>query len=459
MTLLQTVIELTGEWHSAFAQARTALRAQRHAVCTLCTLGRRTISRCIMSAQEQWRDWSSDYLLYSRSTWEAAQLFTPACRYTAAHSYPRHIAVAFDDTRLKKTGRNIPGAHWQRDPLSPPFHVNLVFGLRRLQAAALVPLHRFAGVAARGIPVAFDDAPVVKKPGKRATPEAWTAYHAQRRTVNLPLQLIAQVRRLRAAYNQLGAWDKLLVAVVDGSFCNRAVFRAVLERVVILARCRKDARLCRPAAPGSRRVYDKTTFTPDEVRRDESIPTHTGSFFYGGAWRTLRYKVVAPVLWRTGSGPRQLRVIVMLPVPYRQTHTGKLLYREPAYLLTTDLETPVELLIQMYCDRWEIEVNHRDEKDVLGVGQAQVRTPPSVERQPALVVAAYSVLLIAALMVHGPERTAAYEALPRWRRRARRASCLDMVTLLRKECVEHPDVLRTIGLHLDSDALMRAAAA
>jgi hypothetical protein len=237
------------------------------------------------------------------------------------------------------------------------------------------------------------------------------------------------------------------------------VFRAVLERVVILARCRKDARLCRPAAPGSRRVYDKTTFTPDEVRRDESIPTHAGSFFYGGAWRTLRYKVVAPVLWRTGSGPRPLRVIVMLPVPYRQTHTGKLLYREPAYLLTTDLETPVELLIQMYCDRWEIEVNHRDEKDVLGVGQAQVRTPPSVERQPALVVAAYSVLLIAALMVHGPERTAAYEALPRWRRRARRASCLDMVTLLRKECVEQPDVLRTIGLHLDSDALMRAAAA
>jgi len=212
------------------AQARTALRAQRHAVCTLCTLGRRTISRCIMSAQEQWRDWSSDYLLYSRSRWEPAQLFAPAWRYTAAHSYPRHIAVACDDTRLKKTGRTIPGAHWQRDPRSPPFHVNLVFGLRRLQAAALVPLHRIAGVAARGIPVAFDDAPLVKKPGKRATSEAWAVYHTQRHVENLPLQLIAQVQRLRAAYDQLGAWSKLLVAVVDGSFCNRAVFHAMLER-------------------------------------------------------------------------------------------------------------------------------------------------------------------------------------------------------------------------------------
>jgi len=29
-------------------------------------------------------------------------------------------------------------------------------------------------------------------------------------------------------------------------------------------------------------------------------------------------------------------------------------------------------LIQYYFDRWQIEVNHRDEKSLLGVGQAQV---------------------------------------------------------------------------------------
>ena len=147
-----------------------------------------------------------------------------------------------------------------------------------------------------------------------------------------------------------------------------------------------------------------------------------------------------------------VRLIVILPVPYRQTRMGKLLYREPAYLLTTDFDTQVELLIQMYLDRWEIKVNHRDEKEILGVKQAQVRTPTSVERQPALVVAAYSVLLIAALMVHGPERTAAYDALPCWRRGARRASCLDMVTLLYNECVDNPKLLSTTGLHQDSEA-------
>lgn len=459
MSVVAMFVHLTAEWREAFAQARTARRAQRHALGGLCTLGRRTLSRCLASTRQHLRDWSSDYVLYARSRWDAARLFRPAQRYSAEHSYPDHLAVAFDDTRLKKTGRKIPGAHYHRDPLSPPFHVNLLFGLRRLQASALVPLHRLTGAAARGIPVAYDDAPVVKKPGKRARPDAWEAWRAQRQTVNLPAQFLAQVQRLRAAYDALGAWHKLVVAVVDGSFCNRAVFRAVLERVAVLARCRKDARLCRPAAPGSRRRYDAATFTPEDVRTHPAMPVKTATVYYGGAWRQLRYKDVVPLYWRNGAGTRPLRLMVIMGVPYRCTRHGKTHYREPAYLLTTDLTTPAELLIQMYVDRWEIEVNHRDEKENLGVGQAQVRAPQSVARQPTLAVAAYSVMLVAVLLVHGPHRTEAYEPLPRWRHHARRPSCLDTVTLLRKECTEHPDLLRELGIELDSETLVRAAAA
>lgn len=35
--------------------------------------------------------------------------------------------LAIDDTRLRKTGRSISQAFYQRDPLSPPFHVNQDF--------------------------------------------------------------------------------------------------------------------------------------------------------------------------------------------------------------------------------------------------------------------------------------------------------------------------------------------
>ena len=61
--------------------------------------------------------------------------------------------------------------------------------------------------------------------------------------------------------------------------------------------------------------------------------------------------------------------------------------------------------MQAYFDRWEIEVNHRDEKSILGVGQAQVWSKWSVARLPALRVASYSLLLLSALQAYGPHRT------------------------------------------------------
>ena len=57
-------------------------------------------------------------------------------------------------SRLHKTGRCIKQALFQRDPLSPPFHVNLMLGLRFQQASLLVPTHkRLASADARALPV------------------------------------------------------------------------------------------------------------------------------------------------------------------------------------------------------------------------------------------------------------------------------------------------------------------
>jgi hypothetical protein len=94
--------------------------------------------------------------------------------------------------------------------------------------------------------------------------------------------------------------------------------------------------------------------------------------------------------------------------------------------------SPKELL-QAYFDRWQIEINHRDEKSILGVGHAQVWADLSVPRVPALMVATYSLMLLSALETYGPTRTTAYEPLPKWRSAARRPSCQDLVTLLRKQ--------------------------
>ena len=154
-----------------------------------------------------------------------------------------------------------------------------------------------------------------------------------------------------------------------------------------------------------------------------------------------------------------MRLLVVAPTPYRKGKSRKLYYRQPAFLPTTDQKSSAKQLLQIYFDRWQIEVNHRDEKDTLGVGQAQMRNVKAVPKQPVLGVAAYSALLLASLIAFGAERGAAYEALPKWRRKAYRPSCLDPITLLRKEMAEHPELPRDLEVKVTEKQLVRAAAA
>jgi hypothetical protein len=56
----------------------------------------------------------------------------------------------------------------------------------------------------------------------------------------------------------------------------------------------------------------------------------------------------------------------------------------------------IEKLLQASLWRWEIEVNFRDEKSLLGAGKAQVRNERSVTNIPGFIAATYSYLLIAA---------------------------------------------------------------
>ena len=162
--------------------------------------------------------------------------------------------------------------------------------------------------------------------------------------------------------------------------------------------------------------------------------------------------------WQRGAKQRPLRLIVIAPTPYRKSKSKKLYYRYPAYLFTSDLHSSLKQLLQIYFDRWQIEVNHREQKDTLGVGQAQLWNATAVPKQPVLAVAAYSALLLASLKVFGAERGAAYAQLPKWRRSARRPSCLDLITLLRKEMAQQPALLTPFGFQITDSALVQAAA-
>jgi hypothetical protein len=369
------------------------------------------------------------------------------------------VGVALDDTRLRKTGRCIPQAFYQRDPLSPPFHLNLVLGLRFLQASLLVPLHRTTAVGARALPIRFQEVSRVKRPAKKATEEMKKQYQEALKKQNLSVSFVEVGQQLRKDLDGAGGADKILVLAGDGSFCNRTCFGGIPERSVLLVRARKDAKLCFHAAEGSRRFYGIDKFTPEQVRKDEGRAWKTTKIFYGGKRRKVRYKEVPEVYWQRGAGQRALRLIVVAPTPYRKSQSKRLYYRDPGYVLTSDLRSSAKQFLQIYFDRWQIEVNHREEKDTLGIGQAQLWNVTSVPKQPVLAVAAYSALLLASLLAFGAERGKHYAELPKWRRNARRPSCLDLITLLRKEMAQQPEQLASLRLNPTDSNLVQAAAA
>lgn len=422
----------------AFARQRSHIRAMELSVGTLCALGRRTLSRSICAVGRQGQDWSADYKVFSRSPWDPNRLFTPVLKAYQERYPEAPICLAFDDTKLPKSGRRIHSAFWQRDPLSPPFHVNLIYGLRFLHVSLIFPHYQEGDFAARGIPVRFVECPALKKPGKRASQEQISAYREGVKTHNLSRQGLEVIKGVRAELDTLGEHKRRMLLALDGSLCNRTIFRAPLDRVDLVARCRKDARLCFPAPPGGRRTYGAERFSPEAIRQDPSIPWHSAVVHFGGAWRGIRYKVMSHLLWQRGAGTRPLRLLVVAPQPYKLSLHSRTNYRQPAYLLSTDLHSPNQLLLQCYFDRLQIEVNHREEKDILGVGQAQLWSPKSIPRHPAFAVASYSLLLLAALKQFGPGRTQEFVALPKWRKNAKRPSALDLITLLRKEINETP---------------------
>ena len=373
------------------------------------------------------------------------------------------LVVALDDTPCRKTGQRIRAAKMLRDPLSPPYHLNLCRALRFLQATVLLWPGESAG-AARVVPVAFDLAPPVAKPQPPRRPRkdasrpewaayarAWRAHRRARRSFRQRQQaegLSAQGARLlnslRRRCQAVAAWkERLLWAVVDASFCNRTVFALLDPRIALIGRTRKDLRLYQPPPAASRRgrgrkvSYGPVLPTPEALREDASHPWQSCLIFAAGQRHTLNYKTLAPVLWRSGAGTRPLRLIVIRPLRYR-AH-GHTLYRQPAYLLVSDPSLPVAQVLQAYFYRWEIEVDQKDEKDLLGVGQAQVWSEVAVPRQPAFHVAAFAALLVAAVQAFGLNNPAPAGRLPLWRRRQppRRLSVAHLLAHLRQEIEEY----------------------
>jgi DDE superfamily endonuclease len=439
LDLLTAFETLLACWRSVFPQERTFQRAYRLTFGLIACLRQHLTSAAICTTGRQFLDWTADYRVFSRSPWEPSLLFDAvidgALPFLAPDPMP--IVVALDDTICRKTGRRIPGIGTWRDPQSPKFRINLMGGLRFVQGSLIIAPAQPG--PARALPLRFEPAPLPPKPKKKASQDEIDQYKLLRKQhclSNIGVQLI---RSLRDAFDRRDAVrQRPLLITVDGSYTNRAILTQLPDNTILLGRIRKDAKLHRPLAAGfikkgRRPRYGPAAPTPEQILADSSVPFMPVQCFAAGDRRTFQVKVLDNVFWRKAGSERPLRLIVIKPVGYRLRNGSKLLYRDPAFLICTDLSFSVQTLVQAYVYRWEIECNHRDEKSFIGVAEGQVRNPKAVQRLPQFQVATYSLLLLAALQAYGFRRSDDFLPLPKWRRKSARPSVIDLIDLLRAQ--------------------------
>jgi hypothetical protein len=400
----------------AFAREITWLRAKSLAYSALVCLGRRTVTGMLATSGRQFQDWTADYRLFQRERMDLSVIFKKLLQRLAEEN-PKDapVVAALDDTILKKTGRKTAGSTYRRDPLGPPFQVNLILGQRFVQlSAALFEQTRMA--PARMVPLALQHAPTPPKPKKHASDQERQEYQKAQKQSSLSRVGLECIRRLREDMDQhQDLKAKPLIVSVDGSYTNETCLKNLPPRTTLIGRIRKDAKLhfLPDGQPlkGRKRKYGPPSPTPEEIRRSQDWPYQRVTAFSAGKLHHFRVKIVRPLRWPKAGGDQNLQLMIIAPLGYRLTKQSKLLYRQPAYIICTNPDLKAEEFLQFYLWRWGIEVNFRDQKTILGLGQAQVRTQASVAAVPALITAAYAILLLAAKKAMGHSFTT-QQALP-----------------------------------------------
>ena len=390
-------------------------------------------------------DWSSSYRMLSTGKWEMRdvswRLLDMALQFLGGDE---PVMLAVDDTILRKRGLRVNGCAYCRDPLSPPFQTNLVWGQRMLCVSMLV---RSSGTSAyRSVPLFFELTPSVKIPSK-ATEEERRLLTELRKKSKMSVAGRKLVDGIRRRLDDIGMGSRKMIVSADGSFANRSFLYAPPHDTVFVCRCRNDLKLFAPlreAEKRGKRLYGRRLDTPAAFNADGGEPASRLECGCQHQHARISYKSMEDVRWPTALKNQPCSVFAIKGQYYRKY--GKRQHKEPAFLVVTGDAgiasaegrrtggVCIDKILEAYLLRWEIEVGFRDQKNWLGIGKAQVRNSMSVRRTPAFMSACYSMLLMSSMKVYDDKRTDDFKPLPKWRSIAPlRPSIRDLVELLRAQ--------------------------
>ncbi len=253
------------------------------------------------------------------------------------------------------------------------------------------------------------------------------------------------IRLLQLLRKHLDASDshaeRIIRACGDGDYSNSTLLLQLPPRTVYIGRTRTDIKLRGVPKPTKRRLvgrprsYGKQLPTPDELRKDKTIPWEELTICNGPKTTKVRYKRISQAKWHIAGENAVVQVVVVAPLRYKKRKDGPWLQTRPAYLVCADADMPVEELIRSYFWRWGIEVNFKEEKQLFGAGQAQVRNALSVSSAPSVCIATYAALLLGDIQTYGFHSRPPSVSPPKWYKQKNnsRVTSSDLIKQLHQE--------------------------
>lgn len=395
--LLTAFFALLAASRPAFRQQRPFERATLLVLGWVLAVGRHTVTGLLSALGLGESDWSGFYRLFAGPRFDYDKLTGELLRQTLplADAEGPYL-VAMDGVLVPRHSRSMPGTGWALAPQTAPFKR----GLRRAQRFVdldWLPLPTAAGYS-RAVPLRWEPAFTEKAvPAADCDPRTeWAAG-------------LAALEWLREELDAAARAEQRVLALGDGTYGAKELWKALPARVDLLARCAKNRALFALPPPktgkGRPRKYGDQARRPDAWLAEASGWQRTDLAVRG---RTIpvTYRVEGPYLLQ-GVPDRPVFLLVVRGIAKRSQKHKR---REPAFWLVSAAPdgdggwappwSATDLLAWAW-QRWEVEVAHREQKTGFGLGEPQCWGPRSAVTAVQWAGWVYALLVLAGIQAWG----------------------------------------------------------
>jgi hypothetical protein len=329
------------------------------------------------------------------------------------------IVILIDETLERRRGKKIAAKGYYRDAVrSSKSQVVKTSGLKWLVMALSVKLPWIPRKLALPFLTVlefskkYDD----QRKKKHKTTLEWTN------------QMVGQVLRW------IGKTRKLIL-VGDGGFAVGALaWNCIGQAVTLVSRLKMNGRLFafplprvpgtrgRPSLRGKRLVNFKQRLSMEELPwREMEI---TG---YGGVKRMVRL-ISAACMWGAEGIPVPIRWVLMVDPSKKM---------DPLPLMSTDLAMAPEQIIELYIDRWGLEVTFEESREHLGLETQRQWSDKAIARSTPVLMGLYSLVCLMGNLLIGKDKLK-----------------IEKTAWYQKDHATFSDLLRAVRMELWRDSLI-----